>query len=118
MTNAQAVRIDALRTDIEHGLLEKGIPRHMWNSILRYVMHGVPLPEFLHAVFANDLMQAVAKADDLNRERLRDYAVFMTNHLPIHCYQSAAAVRLWTLKGGLIGEAVAHAAPRAPSVEG
>lgn len=116
LTREQAVSVDALRIDIEHGLQEKGIPRHMWDPLMQYVMCGRVLPQFLDSVLSNDLMQAVTRADDLNRDRLRDYATFMFNHLPIHCYGSSAAVRMWMAKGGLFGEFVLHTAPRAPSV--
>jgi len=67
-------------------------------EIRRYVEHRIPPGGFVHAVLANDLYRACAKADDVNRELLCDVADYVESHLPMACRGSHAAVEAW-LKG-------------------
>jgi hypothetical protein len=131
LTQGQAIGINQYREVLNAGLLHWGVPRHMWDAIIAYVMTGRPLPDFLYAVFSNNLREAVMKADDLNRDRLREYINFLMSTVPVHCWNSEVAVRNWGKIGGIIGQTMRHgaavnkggpsprvpAAPRDPSAD-
>jgi hypothetical protein len=80
-----------------------GIPDYMRGGIERYVMRGVPPGSFLSAVFANDLMGAIGKADDTNVACIQAYARFIYNHTPPNCHGNAQIVANWCDAGGLVG---------------
>lgn len=113
LTQTQAISIETFRTHLEQGLLANGIPRHMWSAITAFVMDGRPLPEFLFSVFTNNLRESVVRADDMNRDRLREYVQLLRGTVPIHCWGTDAAVRSWVKGGGLIGQQVRHNRPAA-----
>jgi hypothetical protein len=74
------------------------IPEHMMEAIIRYVDRGVPLGNFLTAVFANDLFQAVARADDYNSKIIPVYVRYIYNRCPIGCNGSYQDVESWIKK--------------------
>jgi hypothetical protein len=86
------------------------IPDYMRHGIEAYVMHGVPPGGFLTALFANDLMGALGKADDTNIGRIKDYGTFLYNFTPSGCHGSREVVGKWIDSGGLIGLRSAQAA--------
>jgi hypothetical protein len=61
-----------------------GIPAHIKAELLSYRQgnHPYPFGSFLTAVLANDLVGAVAKADDNNRRIISEYAAFLYNEMP------------------------------------
>ena len=75
------------------------LPRHA-DSIRRYVEDGIPMGGFLTAVFANDLLGAVGRADAENQHLLRDYAVWIYNESPSQCHGSRERVNAWIKQGG------------------
>lgn len=79
------------------------IPEHMREGVFHYIMDGTPPGDFLKAVFANDLMEAFGRADDVNQSRLGDYAAFIYNFTPSTSHGSEAAVTYWIAKGGVRG---------------
>jgi len=103
LTSAQALGINNYRDVLEVGLLHYGIPQHMRAAIVVYVMAGHPLPNFLFYLFSNDLKETVVHADDLNRDRLRDYVNFIVGVVPVHCWGAEAKVNNWYRIGGVIG---------------
>ena len=74
------------------------IPEHMMEAINRYVDRGVPLGNFLTAVFANDLFGAVGRADDYNQQIIPVYVSYIYNRCPIGCNGSYHDVEAWILK--------------------
>ncbi len=61
----------------------------------RYAEHGLPVGDFLQAVLANDLMDAIGRADDYNRATLYDICCYVHNDMPSACHGSRQAYREW-----------------------
>ena len=74
------------------------IPENLKQSLDRYAEHKIPTGGFLHAVLANDLMEAVGRADDFNVKLLWDICNYVYNDMPITCHGSYKIVDEW-LKG-------------------
>jgi hypothetical protein len=89
--------------DVLHQLQACGVPRTSWDGIMQFITTGRPMGSFLVAVFSNDLMLTVTKADDLNRHSLRDYVHFLQACAPAACHGSLQAVTDWEKAGGLVG---------------
>ena len=70
-------------------------PDHMKKSIEAYVNRGRPMGGFLTALFANDLMKACSRADEINITLIADYARFMYNSCPAGCVGSYKNVATW-----------------------
>lgn len=69
--------------------------RSTHEGLERYVKYRVPTGSFLHAVLTNDLMEAMGRADEENREDIFEICQYIYNHLPIACYGSPKAVKKW-----------------------
>lgn len=69
--------------------------RSTHEGLERYVRYRIPTGSFLHAVLTNDLMEAMAKADEENREDIYEICQYIYNNLPITCYGSPKAVSEW-----------------------
>ena len=86
-------------TELETTLAASGIPPRMWEGMCRYLDDHIRPGSFLQAIFANDLVNAMARADDENRDLLRNYAKFLHNELPgrgENCpWGSPEAVEAW-----------------------
>lgn len=74
------------------------IPDYMKIAIDRYVTHGEGIGHFLTALFENDLMGAIGRADDLNMQLLPVYASYIWNKCPAGCHGSKEIVREWRKK--------------------
>jgi len=79
------------------------IPDYMGEGITDYIDNGRPLGGFLHKVFCNDFVGAVAKADDTNEQNLPAYAAYLRNEAPSRCWGSEEEVRAWIKAGGKNG---------------
>ena len=66
-------------------------PDNIKESILAYVQ-GRPTGGFLEAVLSNDLMQAVMRADTVNREYLPAILSFVYENVPGYMWGSPEAV--------------------------
>jgi len=71
------------------------LPEHIRSAAQRYIEHGVNPGSFLTAVFANDLIQAVGRADEHNRRALFDICCFVYSEAPAMCHGSYTAVDTW-----------------------
>lgn len=79
---------------IAHALL----PAHCVNGMIAYFDERRPTGGFLAAVLANDLIGAFAHADDTNKVRLHDYAMWLYNYAPSRstgAWGSYEAVQKW-----------------------
>lgn len=85
------------------------IPSHMHNGLARYIVSGRLPGSFLRAVLRGELFEAVGRADDINRERLVDYVIFLHNYAPTGCYGSAEHVSGWVFDGGILGPRLGEA---------
>ena len=79
------------------------IPIRMMPGIERYVSKGVPVGDFLMAVFENNLVEAMGRADDENLVNLPAYAVYLRWEMPRGSWGSKEKVKAWIEKGGLEG---------------
>lgn len=92
-----------VREQLARGCQECGLPRHMWEPLIEYVMIGRPPGDFLTALLTNDLLRAIKKADELNIQRLKDYCIWLESVAPTACFGSPALFDAWKLTGGLVG---------------
>jgi len=82
-------------------------------SIRRYVDLGIPTGGFLRAVLANDLMEAVGRADESSLLHLADICRFVYNDIPSNVHGSYARVDAHiAAKYADREKGVAHADPR------
>lgn len=110
MNQATTVSVDEYRHQLIHSLQACGIPRHMWESIVEYIVQGHPVGEFLEALLCNDLMKVARKADHMNLPRLPDYAAFLEGCAPATCFGSVAAYNEWRRTRGVLGRQQARGA--------
>ena len=71
------------------------IPERMAPGIRRYVEEGVKPGDFLCAVIAHDLFEAVGRADDENLENLPAYVAWFYNEAPGNCHGSHEVMLAW-----------------------
>lgn len=78
------------------------VPEHMRQGVTRYIESGIPGGNFMMAVFENDLIESVQRADWVNKQALPSWAEFLM-YAPSQCYGSPPIVDRWVKRGGLIG---------------
>ena len=76
---------------------------YMIDGVKRYVENGGDAGDFLTALFSNDLVGALSRADDSNREKIWDWVKFLWNEVPSNCWGSREQVIQWQKKGGKKG---------------
>jgi len=72
-----------------------GVPEHMHDGVIRYLLHGLPPGSFLIAVLSNDLKGACDRADVANRVALYRYVKFLYNYVPLAAWGTPAHVTAW-----------------------
>ena len=78
-------------------------PPALMPGIVRHVIAGGRVGDFLTAVLNNDLMDALGKADLGNRAGMFDITCFIHNHTPNLCHGSPAKVKAWQAEEGALG---------------
>ena len=58
------------------------LPDYMVGGLVRYFNNHLPPGGFLRAVLAGDLFEALAHADDTNKNCLHAYAMWLHNYVP------------------------------------
>ena len=71
------------------------ITEEIKESLKRYVENKIPTGGFLRAVLANDLFEAVGRADAVNRHILFDICSYIYNDIPSSCWGSYEKVDKW-----------------------
>lgn len=71
------------------------IPPHMREGLQLYLESGVRPGSFLSAVLCNNLMGAVACADETNINRLPGYIRFLHNYVDPRAFGNEANFRAW-----------------------
>jgi hypothetical protein len=73
------------------------IPERMHGGLVRWILFAIPPGHFLGRVLANDLMGALGRADDENRNLLWAYCNFLHNGCPGGrvCFGSEAVLKTW-----------------------
>lgn len=91
--------------------LHMNIPKNMQPTIDAWVNHGVPHPQemgsFLRCVLTNDLLGAVAHADDANRDAIVSWAMYLYNEVPALAHGNMQRLVDWAARGGLSGKRAA-----------
>lgn len=64
-------------------------------ALIRYVLHGDQVGDFLSAVISNELVEAAGRADAENIVILHVYAAFLHNVAPGASWGSREAMRSW-----------------------
>ena len=75
------------------------IPNYTREGIDEYVRGHLPPGDFLRAVLENNLMEAMARADDTNRAALRAICDYVYSEIPHTCWGSLAKVEAWLASG-------------------
>lgn len=73
-----------MRSDIKH-------------TLDLYATKGIPTGDFLAAVLSNDLMDAMGRADEDNRDDLFEICEYVYNDMPAPCHGSREKVRAWIM---------------------
>lgn len=73
------------------------------DALRRYIEDGYPTNHFLRAVLENDLMEALARADEENFEVLDAYCAWLRSFAPAAAYGSGDKVAAWITHRGLRG---------------
>lgn len=76
-------------------LRDSGVPAHMHDGYVLYLLHGVPPGSFLEAVLSNDLREACARADTDNQRTLYQHVYFLYNYAPQSCWGDAKTITGW-----------------------
>ncbi len=58
------------------------------DTINSYVTKGLPAGGFVTAVLENNLLQAFARADDMNTAHMREIVTYCYNEIPSGCWGS------------------------------
>lgn len=96
-------------TNLARVLEDYGIGTTGANALAMYVVEGIQPGGFLSAVLANDLFEAVARADGSNRKILPEWVRAVFNVVPTRAWGSRDAVQAWVEQGGLAGLEALHA---------
>lgn len=72
-----------------------GVPDHMHEGIVMYLLHGLRPGSFYEAVLSNDLRGACLSADDDNKRTLFQHVAFLYNCCPSACWGSPESVEEW-----------------------
>lgn len=81
----------------------KNLPYHMQTGARLYVLEGHPPGDFLRSALENKFLEMAGHADDINLNRLKDWALWLYNNCPAQAKGSAAAVEQWCAHQGLAG---------------
>lgn len=81
----------------------QGVKQSTIDTINNYVKKGWPPGGFVTAVLANDLMEALGRADLENRQAIFEICEYVYNDIPGACHGSPDIVQAWVKRGGLEG---------------
>lgn len=86
-------------------LARTGASPAVQESIVNYVEHALRPGHFLCAVIANDLAEAVARADDAHQAALCRIVSWFYQHAPGVCWGSRASLSAWLeRRAGIVPE--------------
>ena len=74
-------------------LIEFGVPRHLDDGIVLYLLQGIPMGGGLTAVFSNDLMEAFGRADDETSYHMKHICEFIYSVAPNSSHGSPEKVQ-------------------------
>jgi hypothetical protein len=77
-----------------------GVPEHMHDHLVNYLVHYRVTGSFLRAVLDNNLRLAIGQADEVNKGALAEIVRFLVDVAPAYAWGSERAVDAWIAKGG------------------
>ena len=84
------------RAGIERGLHEYGVPKHLHEGLVQYVLTGQPTGDFLAYCLENNFAEALVRAGgDLTIDDLRAIAKWLWNECPRRAWGSPGIVKTW-----------------------
>lgn len=98
MTETEKIHRSRLIADAK----ERLVPQHNIEGIVNYIVEGIEPGGFLRAVFENNLMESLGRADVENRFALFNICAFIYNDTPADCHGSPEKVKAWLERGGLL----------------
>ena len=78
------------------------LPGYMVEPTRLYIEEGHQPGDFLFALFSNDFMGVMGRADETNRTILKEWSMFLYNEAPSRCYGSTELVKTWIRQGGML----------------
>lgn len=72
-----------------------GVPEHMHDGLVLWILHGLKPGSFLLALVSGDFWEMSRRADHENFAALQSYARFFYNDAPAGCYGSKEVVQEW-----------------------
>jgi hypothetical protein len=84
---------------------DHGVPEHLRDGLLRYVLNHVPTGGFLQAVISNDLHEALLRADEKSEAGLLGVVAWCHWNLPGGAYGSPERYKAWLRARGRLGPA-------------
>ncbi len=92
-------KVDALTPDYDL------VPPHLRNGMREYIQRGHVPGDYLQAVIANDLNDALSRADENSMGSLGVLTTWLYNDAPGGCWGSRGIMNAWSTRGGLEGGA-------------
>ena len=74
------------------------LPKSLQGGARHYIERGIIPGSFLRAVISNNLVEAVARADDNNLPRLKEIVLWWYNEAPGGCWGSEQKMEAWSTK--------------------
>jgi hypothetical protein len=81
--------------DDETPELAAAVPAHLLDALRRYGHDREPVGGFLAECLANNLCEAVCRADPESLEAIKGIVLYIHNAMPSTCHGSREAVRAW-----------------------
>lgn len=94
-------KADTIRAEAESGI--HLVPHHLKEGLMRHVVEGGRVGQFLDACLCNDLLGAVNRGDPESLAGLKGIVQFLYNFAPSDCWGSPAKVAAWRTRGGAGG---------------
>lgn len=95
MTHEHAVCSPEYRAHLQQRLDECQVPESLHDGLIEYIGARRPVGGFLAAILSNNLVDAVTRADDINRPQIATVVFFLLNYATATCWGSPAAVKAW-----------------------
>ena len=89
------------RETLEKRFRQHGLPEYMFSGLELYVRRGVLPGSFLTALLRNDLHGSFRQADPTNSKLIREWVLFLQEHVQAMCWGSRERVREWVYRDGL-----------------
>lgn len=70
-------------------------PNDLGPSLQRYIEHRIPMGGFMTAVLKNNLKEACARADHINKNLIFEIVEWLYNEAPSGCWGSPNNVEAW-----------------------